>query len=106
MTKSAQKKPVRAKKVRSKKPDPSNQGGRGGLALRLLKWTTVSVIWGVIAAIGVIGWAAYDLPDIDIALKSQRPPSITLLASDGAEITTPGAGASVRQSMFGTCRSP
>lgn len=97
MTKSA-KKPAKkrqpTKKTTAKgsaKPRVSAKNSAGGWSFgRVAKWSAVTAIWGVIALLAVVGWAAYDLPDIDFAMKSQRPPSVTILASDGAEIATRG----------------
>lgn len=73
-----------------KKAAPKAGAPSGSKWLLVGKWSLVTAIWGFIAGLGVIGWAAYDLPDIDLALKSQRPPSVTILSASGAEIATRG----------------
>ena len=60
-------------------------------ALRwLFKWGFVAAIWGAVAALALIAWYGYDLPDISDLGERQRNPSITLLAADGAIIARYG----------------
>ncbi len=55
-------------------------------ALRwLFKWGFVAAIWGAVAALAMIAWYGYDLPDISDLGERQRNPSITLVAADGEE---------------------
>jgi penicillin-binding protein 1A len=58
--------------------------------LRLfLRWSAVAFIWVSLAAIGLVGWYILDLPDPD-QLINQRPPSVTVLGSDGSVLATYG----------------
>ncbi len=60
-------------------------------ALRwLFKWGFVAAIWGGVAALALIAWYGYDLPDISDLGERQRNPSITLVAADGATIARYG----------------
>jgi len=56
----------------------------------LAKWTATITVWGVVAAIGVTAWFAYDLPDVDQALFQARRPTVTLLAADGSRLAQVG----------------
>lgn len=58
--------------------------------LRLfLRWSAVAFIWCTLAVFGLIGWYILDLPDPD-GLINQRPPSVTVLGSDGEVLATYG----------------
>jgi len=57
---------------------------------RLLVWSAVAVIWAVVAAAGVLGWYAYDLPRIGSVAELSRQPSVTLLAADGRVLASFG----------------
>ncbi|MFP6747760.1 MAG: transglycosylase domain-containing protein, partial [Alphaproteobacteria bacterium] len=61
------------------------KSGRGWLA-RLVYWLVVLLVWGVIAAMGVIVWYAYDLPPVDKLSAIERKPSVTLLDHKGRKI--------------------
>ena len=54
------------------------------------KFAATVAVWGVIALIGVLGWYALDLPDVDDALQATRRPTVTLLSADGAVFATRG----------------
>jgi len=47
-------------------------------------------VWAAIAVMGIFGFYAYDLPDVDDALARTRRPTVTLLARDGAHLLTLG----------------
>ena len=55
-----------------------------------LKWGFISAIWGVVIAGGIAAWYAVDLPDIDTALAATRPPTVTVVATDGVIIAESG----------------
>jgi len=59
---------------------------RRGWFARLFYWLIVLAVWGVIAAMGMIVWYAYDLPSVDKLSAIQRKPSLTLLDYKGREI--------------------
>ncbi len=49
-----------------------------------------TLVWGVVAVIGVVAYFAYDLPDVEQALAATRRPTITLLAANGTRLLTVG----------------
>jgi penicillin-binding protein 1A len=67
---------------------------RRGLVRRLVKWTMVAAIWGTLAVAALVGWYAYDLPEIDNIPALERRPSVTLLARDGTPFARFGEAAS------------
>ena len=79
------KKQTRKKQTR-KKPAAPRRGWLG----RLVYWSTVAGIWGVLALAAMIGWFAYDLPSLDKIADPNRKPSLTLLAADGSRIAAFG----------------
>ncbi len=70
------------------------------LVLFVAKWTAIAAVWGLIAAVGLAAFYAYDLPDIDSALDATRQPTVTFIAADGTALATVGEvhGAPVRLS--------
>jgi penicillin-binding protein 1A len=64
-------------------------GGRGGgrrprsLLFRLLYWTVVIGLWGMIIAGGMIAWVAAHLPPIQSLEVPKRPPAIEIVGIDG-----------------------
>ncbi len=64
-------------------------GGRSRLAT-LAKWAAVAAIWMGVAGGALVGWYAYDLPDISSLTAASRRPSITVLARDGTVLATYG----------------
>jgi penicillin-binding protein 1A len=64
--------------------------GRGLLAT-LVYWSVVAAIWSVIAAMGLIVWYSYDLPDVSKLDALKQRPSIVLTATDGSEIARFGS---------------
>ncbi|MGB4102091.1 MAG: PBP1A family penicillin-binding protein [Alphaproteobacteria bacterium] len=63
-------------------------GGAGDS--RGLKWwaqaVALSIIWGSVSLIGLLGWYAIDLPDIHAIEGRTRRPAITVLAQDGTQL--------------------
>ena len=57
---------------------------------RLLSWSLVAAIWLSIAGLGVIGWFAYDLPDVSRFAELTRKPSVTLVSAEGERIAAFG----------------
>ena len=55
---------------------------RSGLG-RLLNWGGTVLIWGGVALAAVVGYYAYDLPDVGGLAQVARTPSVTLTAEDG-----------------------
>lgn len=70
------KKPARRKKGST----PPRKFGIGGV----IKWLVVGVIWSAIALSGLVGYYAYDLPNVDRLGDRQRTPSVTILAKNGS----------------------
>jgi penicillin-binding protein 1A len=69
---------------------------RGGL-YRLVYWSAVLGLWGLIAAVGVVVWVGAHLPAIQSLEIPKRPPTIQITGADGSVLATRGemAGANV-----------
>lgn len=67
---------------------PARRPRRRPGALRLLRWAAAAAIWGLLAAVALVGWWALDLPDP--AAAGGRAPSVTVLAADGSVLATYG----------------
>ena len=63
---------------------------RRRLAPRLLRWAIVLGVWGLVAGCAGLLFFAWDLPRPEDALAATRRPSVTLLAGDGALLSTSG----------------
>jgi penicillin-binding protein 1A len=61
-----------------------------GRLVPLLKWALVAAIWAGVALAAVIGWYAWDLPDVDRVMATSRRPSVTVASGDGAVVATYG----------------
>ena len=57
---------------------------------KLFTWVLTFAVWCSIAFGGLVAWYAYDLPDVEEALKPTRQPTITVLAADGSTLATHG----------------
>jgi penicillin-binding protein 1A len=57
---------------------------------KLFTWTLTVAVWCLIAVVGLVAWYAYDLPDVEEALKPARQPTLTVLALDGSTLATHG----------------
>jgi penicillin-binding protein 1A len=79
-------KATKAERAAKAKP----KGRRRGIVGTLLYAGALAAIWGSIALAAVIGFYAYDLPDIDQALTATRRPTVSLLAAGGEEIAAFG----------------
>jgi penicillin-binding protein 1A len=55
-----------------------------------LKWAGAAAVWIVILALAAGVWVSIGLPDLDEALKTERRPTVAILAADGAEIYRAG----------------
>ncbi|MEQ8807340.1 MAG: transglycosylase domain-containing protein, partial [Rhodospirillales bacterium] len=73
-----------------KTPDRAPSGRRRSTLRTILKWAGAVAVWGVIAALGAGVWVSIGLPDMDEALKTERRPTVTILADDGTEIYRAG----------------
>lgn len=85
----ATKKPSRT----SGRRDKTAAGARRNWLRLGLKWTAVVMIWGLVAVAALVGWYAYDLPDIDRIPALERRPAVTLLARDGTTFARFGEAA-------------
>ncbi|HEX9836552.1 MAG TPA: biosynthetic peptidoglycan transglycosylase, partial [Alphaproteobacteria bacterium] len=61
-----------------------------GRLVPLLKWALVAAIWAGVALAAVVGWYAWDLPDVDRVMATSRRPSVTVASGDGAVVATYG----------------
>ncbi len=68
--------------MRARRPPP-----RRGRRRRLV---ALCVVWLFVAGLGVLGYFALTLPDTDQLARSQRRPSVTILAADGSLLATYG----------------
>ncbi len=57
---------------------------------RLVYWSFVLGVWGLIGLAGLIGYYAIQLPPIDQLAVPKRPPNIAILADDGSLIANRG----------------
>ncbi len=70
--------------------DGRRKSGRRSRLARLINWGLVVAIWGALALAALVGWYAYDLPEVTSIAQSGRRPSITLLAADGTQVAALG----------------
>ena len=63
---------------------------RRRLVPRLLRWSVILAVWGVVAGFVALIFFAWDLPKPEEALSATRRPSVTLVAADGALLSTSG----------------
>src|SRR5690242_1513466 len=79
--------PRRAAKPKREK----SRGGKGRTLLRrAVYWGAVLALWAVIAAIGLVIWIGIHLPPIQSLEIPKRPPSVLILAANGATLATRG----------------
>ncbi|MCG8693309.1 MAG: PBP1A family penicillin-binding protein [Minwuiales bacterium] len=88
------------KSKRGKKPAKSGSRRRGRKTAKpprrrslygtLVNWGGTLLIWGGVALAVVIGYYAYDLPDVSGVGQVDRAPSVTLMSTDGAVIANFG----------------
>jgi penicillin-binding protein 1A len=69
---------------------PARQPARGSVLVRIVKWLAVVAVWGALAAGGVAGYYAHQLPDPDQLVRATRRPSVQLLTADGQLFATYG----------------
>ncbi len=97
MTKSRPGAPGKDRRSRAKGRHGGGKGRHhedGGRIRAVFRWMAyyagLTAVWGVIAALAITAWYAYDLPDVDEALAASRRPTVTLLAADGSRLATFG----------------
>lgn len=86
--KAAAKKSARSGKAGGKAAPRRKTGRHWGL--RLASWSLVIAIWAGVALTGLVGWYAYDLPDVDSIEEMTRRPSIRLVSADGVQLASYG----------------
>ena len=88
-------------------PRRRGSGGRGGgrrgrsLFRRLVYWSLVIGVWGIISGVGVMMWVGAHLPPIQSLEIPKRPPTIQIVGLGGRVIATrgdmPGASVPLRE---------
>ncbi len=72
-------------------PRPPRRVGRSQLRRAgALRFVALLLLWAAIVGSGVLGYFAVTLPDTGELAKSQRRPSVTVLAADGSLLATYG----------------
>ncbi len=84
--------PVKVRKKASPPPPPRppHRANKRSLWRWLGKWFCILLIWGSFLGGCFVLWYIYDLPDITKLQKTERRPSITVLAKDGTKLATYG----------------
>jgi len=75
---------------RKGKPARRTAQARRRWPLRLAVWGGSAAIWAGVALALLLGWYAYDLPDVGDLSPAARRPSVTLVAADGTLLATYG----------------
>lgn len=87
-------KPKLNKKNKSKVHIKKNRSPKGkkslSLFLKIAKWITVFLIWGMVSLSLVLFWYSYNLPDVKSLEKTVRQPNIIIKARDASIITSYG----------------
>jgi penicillin-binding protein 1A len=83
---------AKGKKSESGKSDSTRKSSRNWRKLlrRVVVGGLALGVWGFVALAALIGWYAYDLPDVSAINKFNRRPSVTFVAADGTPIATYG----------------
>ena len=78
---------------RSEKQKPAekkSKADRPSLPRRALSYAAAALVWGAVAALFVLAYYAYDLPDVSKLDVVEREPAVTVLAADGSTLATYG----------------
>src|SRR6202453_3343506 len=94
--------PASPRKKTAAKPASGRRAAepRRSLIGRLVYWSLVIGVWGLLGAAGLIAYYASQLPPIDQLAVPKRPPNIAILAADGSLLANRGdtGGAAVHLS--------
>jgi penicillin-binding protein 1A len=71
---------------KSRRPARKSRGFFG----KVLYWSAVACVWGVIGLAALIGYHAMKLPPIDQLAVPKRPPNVAILAADGTLMANRG----------------
>lgn len=82
--------PSRIKKKKGPPSPPRPPRGTDKKWTWILKWACVVLIWGAFGVGIFVLWFGYDLPDVTKLARTERRPSITVLAKDGTRLATYG----------------
>lgn len=63
---------------------------RGSLVFSLVKWGLILGVWALIAVAGVVAYEASKLPPMQTLMIPKRPPTVTVVATDGKRLATRG----------------
>ncbi|HSR73087.1 MAG TPA: PBP1A family penicillin-binding protein [Kiloniellales bacterium] len=76
------------------RPAPPRRGRRKGAKRpwlrRLVVWGGSATIWAAVFFAGLLGWYAYDLPEVGAIDRIERQASVTVMAADGTLISSYG----------------
>ncbi|HWV53689.1 penicillin-binding protein 1A [Pseudorhodoplanes sp.] len=92
VTKGARKR-TRAANPAPEKPQPrtaEKKGRRRSVFGRMVYWSAVLALWGVIAGIALVAWVGAHLPAIQSLEVPKRPPSIQIAGTDGRILAVRG----------------
>jgi penicillin-binding protein 1A len=79
-----------SERARSKPAAGSRKRGSGSPLRRLVYWSLVLGLWGVIAAVGIIAFAVSTLPPIQSLEVPKRPPTVEIAGTDGRTLVMRG----------------
>ena len=65
------------------KQPPARRRQARSLLGRLINWGGAALVWGAVAALGVVLYYAYDLPDVSQIREIERAPSVSLADREG-----------------------
>ena len=82
--------PKKRKSTSPRKSVRTKSMRKRGVVKTLFLWSSVLAIWGVVLLGGVIGWYAWDLPDVGNLDQISRRPSVTLMSDDGIRLASYG----------------
>ena len=81
---------ARKKSAKIKWSSTDSRRAKRGWLSRLMIWSVVAGIWGSLALAVLVGWYAYDLPEVTAIAQSGRQPSISILSADGSQVAMIG----------------